>query len=58
MQSVNTAHGGGPAPEILRARKNLKMALRLRESRGPLTEQQVRDIAAALDAAAIAVERS
>lgn len=58
MQSVNTAHGGGPAPEILRARVNLKMALRLREARGPLTEQQIRDIAAALDAAAVAIERS
>ena len=58
MQSVNTAHGGGPAPEITRARENLKMALRLREARGPLTEQQIRDIAAALDAAAIAIERS
>jgi DNA-binding PadR family transcriptional regulator len=58
MQSVSTAHGGGPAPEIMRARENLKLALRLREARGPLTEQQVRAIAAALDAAAIAVERS
>jgi hypothetical protein len=42
----------------LRARENLKLALRLREGRGPLTEQQVRDIAAALDAAAVAIERS
>jgi DNA-binding PadR family transcriptional regulator len=58
MQSVNIAHSGGPAPEITRARENLKMALRLREARGPLTEQQIRDIAAALDAAAIAIERS
>jgi DNA-binding PadR family transcriptional regulator len=58
MQSVNTAHGGGPAPEIMRARENLKLALRLREARGPLTEQQIRDIAAALDAAAVAIERS
>ena len=58
MQSVNTAHGGGPAPEILRARVNLKLALRLREARGPLTAQQIRDIAAALDAAAVAIERS
>jgi DNA-binding PadR family transcriptional regulator len=58
MQSVSTAHGGGPAPEILRARINLKMAIRLRAARGPLTEQQVRDIAAALDAAAVAIERS
>jgi DNA-binding PadR family transcriptional regulator len=58
MQSVKSAHGGGPAPEILRARVNLKMALRLREARGPLTEQQIRDIAAALDAAAVTIERS
>jgi DNA-binding PadR family transcriptional regulator len=58
MQSVHTVHGGGPAPEIMRARENLKLALRLREGRGPLTEQQVRDIAAALDAAAVAIERS
>ena len=58
MQSVNTAHSGGPAPEIMRARENLKLALRLREGRGPLTEQQVRDIAAALDTAAVAIERS
>jgi DNA-binding PadR family transcriptional regulator len=58
MQSVNAAHGGGRAPEIMRARENLKLALRLREARGPLTEEQIRVIAAALDAAAIAIERS
>jgi DNA-binding PadR family transcriptional regulator len=58
MQSVNSAHSGGRAPEIMRARENLKLALRLREARGPLTEQQIRDIAAALDAAAVAIERS
>jgi len=58
MASVNTAHGGGPAPEILRARQNLKLALRLREARGPLTQEQVRTITAALDAAAIAIENS
>jgi DNA-binding PadR family transcriptional regulator len=58
MQSVNTAHSGGPAPEILRARQNLKLALRLREARGPLTQEQVRTITAALDSAAIAIENS
>jgi DNA-binding PadR family transcriptional regulator len=58
MQSVKSAHSGGRAPEIMRARENLKLALRLREARGPLTEQQIRDIAAALDAAAVAIERS
>jgi hypothetical protein len=37
--------------------ENLKLALRLRLSRGPLDENQVNAIAAALDAAATAVER-
>jgi DNA-binding PadR family transcriptional regulator len=58
MQSVSKANSGGPAPEIIRATENLKLALRLRQGRGPLTEEQVRMIAAALDSAAVAVERS
>jgi DNA-binding PadR family transcriptional regulator len=58
MRSVGEAHGGGPAPEILRATENLRLALRLRQGRGPLTEEQARAIAAALDAAALAVERA
>jgi DNA-binding PadR family transcriptional regulator len=58
MQAVSASHGGGPAPEILRATENLKLALRLRLSRGGLSEEQARQIAAALDAAAVAVERS
>ena len=58
MDSVGEAHGGGPAPEIVRAAENLKLALRLRQGRGKLTEEQARAIAAALDAAAVAVERA
>jgi DNA-binding PadR family transcriptional regulator len=58
MRSVSTANSGGPAPEIIRATENLKLALRLRQGRGPLTEEQVRTIAAALDAAAVTIERS
>lgn len=58
MRSVSMANSGGPAPEIIRATENLKLALRLRQGRGPLTEEQVRAVAAALDAAAVAVERS
>jgi len=58
MESVRAAHGDGPAPAIIRATENLKLALRLRQSRGPLTEEQTHAIAAALDAAALAVERS
>lgn len=58
MAEINTAYGGGPAPEILRAAQNLRMALRLRLSRGKLTEEQIRAITTVLDAAATAVERS
>ena len=58
MERVRTAHGDGPSPEIIRATENLKLALRLRQSRGPLTDEQARAVAAALDAAALAVERS
>ncbi len=45
-------------PSIVRGMENLKLALRLRVSRGQLTEEQARAIAAALDAAAIAIEQS
>jgi DNA-binding PadR family transcriptional regulator len=58
MQAVKAANSGGPLPEVMRATENLKLALRLRLARGPLTEAQVRGIAAALDAAATAIERS
>jgi DNA-binding PadR family transcriptional regulator len=58
MAQTRSDHGGGPAPQIIRASENLTFALRLRLSRGPLTEDQIRAIAAALDAAAIEVERS
>jgi len=42
----------------VRGMENLKLALRLRVSRGPLSEEQARGIAAALDAAAVAIEQS
>ena len=58
MDSVKAAHGDGPSPAIVRAIENLKLALRLRQGRGPLTEEQSRAIAAALDQAALAIERS
>jgi len=58
MEEVAARHGGGPAPQLIRAVENLKMALRLRQRRGPLTEEQLRTIVAAIDAAAVAIERS
>ena len=58
MQDVRSRHGGGPAPQIIRAMENVKVALRLRMGRGPLTEDELQAVAAALDAAALAIERS
>ena len=58
MAAVGAAQGGGPAPQILRAMENLKTALRLRMARGPLNDEQIRAVAAALDQAALDVERS
>ena len=58
MDEAGRAHGGGPAPQVLRATENLKLALRLRLARGPLTEEQANAVAAALDAAATSVERT
>lgn len=52
------AREGGPAPQVLRAMHNLRLALRLRLIRGPLDPAQAQAVAAALDAAAVAVERS
>jgi DNA-binding PadR family transcriptional regulator len=57
MRSVRAANSGGPAPDIIRASENLKLALRLRLGRGPLTEEQIRAIATALDTAAVTIER-
>jgi|HubBroStandDraft_6_1064221.scaffolds.fasta_scaffold556220_1 DNA-binding PadR family transcriptional regulator len=57
MAETSRAHGGGTAPQILRATENLKLALRLRLSRGPLSEEQINAVAAAIDAAATGVEQ-
>jgi DNA-binding PadR family transcriptional regulator len=51
------APDGVPAP-VLRGMENLKLSLRLRLRRGPLDQAAAETIAAALDAAAQAVERS
>jgi DNA-binding PadR family transcriptional regulator len=57
IAEVRSAHGDGPAPQIVRAMENLRLALRLRLARGPLTDEQKHAVAAALDAAAVAIER-
>ena len=58
IDEISAAQGGGPAPQILRAWHNLKLALRIRVARGPLSEAQIQAIVDALDAAVAAVERS
>jgi DNA-binding PadR family transcriptional regulator len=55
MQTAGAAYGGG-APQILRAMENFKAALRLRLAGGPLSEEQVKAIAAELDGAASRIE--
>ena len=57
MSAIAERRGGGLAPQIVRALENLNVALRLRMERGKLTDQQIADVAAALDAAAATVER-
>ena len=58
MAEASQARGGGPAPRILRAMENLKLSLRMRLSQGPLTDDQIDAVTAALDAAAVSVERT
>jgi DNA-binding PadR family transcriptional regulator len=48
----------GPTPQVMRAVENLRAALRLRVSSGPLNDKQSRAIADALDAAARKIEEA
>jgi DNA-binding PadR family transcriptional regulator len=57
MAGIAERAGGGPAPQIIRAMENLRLALRLKLERGRLTEVQVTETARALDAAAQAIEK-
>ena len=58
MAEASRAAGDGPAPQVVRAMENLRLALRIRMSRGPLNPEQATAVAAALDAATIAVEKT
>jgi DNA-binding PadR family transcriptional regulator len=57
---METSAAGSQAfsPQILRARENLKTALRLKLMTGALTPEQVAAIARAMDAAAVAIEQA
>jgi DNA-binding PadR family transcriptional regulator len=58
ITAAGAAPGDGVPEQVTRAVENLKVALRLRLRRGLLEESAAETIAAALDAAARAVERS
>jgi DNA-binding PadR family transcriptional regulator len=58
IESARESFSSGRAPQIVRAIENLRLALRLRMERGPLSEEQVQQVAKALDDAAAAIERS
>jgi DNA-binding PadR family transcriptional regulator len=58
MAEAGRTRADAPAPQVVRAMENLKLALRMRLERGPLDAAQADAVAAALDAAAVQVERS
>ena len=58
MAGSAAAFGDGPHPSVVRAKEGLKLALKMRFARGPLTAEQSAAVAAALDAATAAIERS
>ncbi len=51
------SRGGRFSPQIMRAMENLKTALKYRLMEGPLTEAEVQALAAAIDQAALAIEK-
>lgn len=57
IDEVARRSGNPTPPQIVRALENLKLAMRLRLERGRLSETQIADVAAALDAAALTIER-
>ena len=58
MAEISQAYGGGPAPEIQRAMRNLETALMIRLGRGPLGVEQVHAVTAILDRVAGEIEQS
>lgn len=58
IAAARETFSSGRAPQIVRAMENLKIALRLRMERGPLSESERQQVAAAIDSAALAIERS
>ena len=57
MNGSANAGTGARAPQVVRALENFKLAVRMRLSRGPLTDEEAHEFAAVLDAAAQNLER-
>jgi DNA-binding PadR family transcriptional regulator len=58
IAAARESFSSGRAPQVVRAVENLRLALRLRMERGPLSEAEVEKVAAALDTAAQMIERA
>jgi DNA-binding PadR family transcriptional regulator len=58
MRETGGRRGNARSPAIARAMENLKVALRLRMTRGMVTDEQIDTIAAAIDTAATKVEKA
>jgi DNA-binding PadR family transcriptional regulator len=58
MSEVCACFGGGLAPQIVRAMKNLATAVELRLGRGPISDDHAQAIAHAIDAAAKVAEQN
>jgi DNA-binding PadR family transcriptional regulator len=58
MEQPSESGGDRPAPQVVRAARNLRMAVRMRLARGQLSPEQVNAISEILDAAAVSVERT
>jgi len=58
MEQAGKRFGRGRSPQIMRAMMNLGMALKMRVGRGDLSPEQTSKIAAAIDAAARAIDEA
>jgi len=58
MEERGGRAGLGQMLQVMRALANFKMALKLRQRSGPMTEEQLKTVVAAIDAAAVAIEKS
>jgi DNA-binding PadR family transcriptional regulator len=58
MAGAGERPGMGQMFQLMRAMSNFKMAIKMRQRSGPISEEQLKRIIAAIDAAAVAIERS